>query len=51
MGGGRLFKASALLRVPPEISLAELRSQLENLADDLMVELSLDHLADERGSQ
>ena len=49
MGGGMLFRASALLRVPAEVAEAELRATLEGLADDLMVELTLDAVADERG--
>jgi glycine cleavage system regulatory protein len=52
MGGANLFKASALLRLPAlasdEASIDALRAQLEGLADDLMVELSLDAVADER---
>ena len=47
MGGGQLFRADALLRLPAETSVDELRVQLEGLADDLMVELSLDPV-DER---
>ena len=47
MGGGQLFRADALLRVPAELSIDELRAELEGLADDLMVELSLDAV-DER---
>jgi glycine cleavage system regulatory protein len=42
MGGARLFRASALLRVPTGVALEELRATLEALADDLMVELTLD---------
>ena len=34
-----LFKCKAILRVPAEVSLDQLRSALEELADDLMVEL------------
>lgn len=48
MGGGQLFRASALLRVPGDVAVEELRTTLESLADDLMVELSLDALTDER---
>jgi glycine cleavage system regulatory protein len=47
MGGGQLFRADALLRVPAEVGIDDLRAQLEGLADDLMVELSLDAI-DER---
>lgn len=44
MGGGQLFRAQAVLRVPAEIALDELRATLESLADDLMVELTLEPL-------
>jgi glycine cleavage system regulatory protein len=47
MGGGQLFRADAVLLAPAEIAIDDLRAQLEGLADDLMVELSLDAL-DER---
>jgi glycine cleavage system regulatory protein len=47
MGGGQLFRADALLRAPAELPIDELRAELEGLADDLMVELSLDAV-DER---
>jgi glycine cleavage system regulatory protein len=48
MGGGQLFRASAMLRVPGEVPIEELRTTLEGLADDLMVELSLDAVTDAR---
>ena len=48
MGGAMLFRASALLRLPAETSMDDLRAQLEALADDLMVELTLDAVAHER---
>lgn len=41
MAGGTLFEAQALLKAPPTMSTEELRSMLEDLADDLMVELTL----------
>jgi glycine cleavage system regulatory protein len=41
MSGEQLFHASALLHVPANIELDELRKTLEGLADDLMVELKL----------
>lgn len=41
MGGGQLFRATALLRVPDEAAVDELRAALEALADDLMVEVEL----------
>jgi glycine cleavage system regulatory protein len=47
MGGGQLFRAEALLRAPAEVAIDDLRAQLEGLADDLMVELTLDAV-DER---
>jgi glycine cleavage system regulatory protein len=48
MGGGQLFRASAILRVPGDVAVEELRTTLESLADDLMVELSLDPVTDAR---
>jgi len=39
MSGEILFRARATLRVPGNVSLEELQSTLEKLADDLMVEL------------
>jgi glycine cleavage system regulatory protein len=42
MAGGTLFRASALVRVPSDVPLDDLRAALESLADDLMVELSVD---------
>ena len=42
MTGGMLFRATATLRVPPELDIDELREHLESLAQDLMVDLSLD---------
>lgn len=41
MAGGMLFVARAVLEVPPETSTESLRSMLEALADELMVDLSL----------
>ena len=41
MAGGTLFEAQALLTAPPTMSTEALRSTLEDLADDLMVELTL----------
>ena len=41
MAGGRLFEAQALLKAPPTMSIEALRSMLEDLGDDLMVELTL----------
>jgi glycine cleavage system regulatory protein len=41
MSGGTLFEARALLEAPPAVSTEELRSMLEALADELMVEIRL----------
>jgi glycine cleavage system regulatory protein len=41
MAGGTLFEAQAALTAPPTTSAEELRSTLEGLADDLMVELTV----------
>lgn len=41
MAGGLLFEARAVLEVPPGVGTDELRSMLEGLADELMVDISL----------
>lgn len=41
MAGGTLFEATAVLLAPPATSTDELRSVLEGLADELMVEIRL----------
>lgn len=41
MSGELLFEARALVRVPPDQSLPELRAALERIAGDLMVDLLL----------
>lgn len=41
MSGEALFNAQAVLRVPMQLSTEALQSQLEQLADDLIVEISL----------
>ena len=41
MSGQALFKATALLHLPAGVSEDELRSSLEDLASDLMVDISL----------
>jgi glycine cleavage system regulatory protein len=41
MAGGRLFEASAILDAPPSTSTEALQSVLEQLADELMVEITL----------
>ena len=42
MAGNALFHARALLRVPSQVDMAELRSTLEAIGDDLMVDLTLE---------
>lgn len=44
ISGGMLFKATARLRVPPEVRSEELRVDLEEIANDLMVDITLDDL-------
>jgi glycine cleavage system regulatory protein len=41
MGGGRLFHAIAHLRLPPNLSNTRLVSELESLAADLMVDITV----------
>ena len=41
MAGGRLFEASVVARVPADADLAAVRTDLENLAAELMVEIAL----------
>lgn len=41
MAGGMLFEARAVLEAPPGTSVSELRSALEALGDELMVEIRL----------
>ena len=41
MAGGMLFEAQAVLEAPPETPLDDLRSMLEAIADELMVEIRL----------
>jgi glycine cleavage system regulatory protein len=41
MAGGMLFEAQAVLEAPPETPLDDLRSTLEAIADELMVEIRL----------
>src|SRR5215472_6929074 len=42
MTGGMLFKATARLRVPWEVAVADLQTALEQLAHDLMVDITLE---------
>jgi glycine cleavage system regulatory protein len=41
MAGGRLFEASALVTVPAEVDLDALRTDLEQLASEIQVDLTL----------
>ncbi len=41
MSGEKLFQASARLHLPPELSLDDLRRELESVAQDLMVDVTL----------
>jgi len=42
MAGDTLFKAEAQLQVPQGLNLDRLQRELEQLADDLIVEIQLD---------
>lgn len=42
MGGGVLFQATALLEVPVDVDEAALRSTVEDLSNELMVDIDLD---------
>jgi glycine cleavage system regulatory protein len=42
MSGEQLFEASASLRLPPTVTTEELRTILEDIANELMVDLDLD---------
>jgi glycine cleavage system regulatory protein len=48
MSGESLVRASAQLRVPAQVGTAQLRQALESIANDLMVDLTLDESADRR---
>ena len=43
MAGGMLFEAHATLAAPTSTDQTELRAALESLADELMVDVALDH--------
>jgi glycine cleavage system regulatory protein len=45
MSGGQLFRATAQLRLPPNLLVDDLRHQLEQVAHDLMVDISLNEPA------
>jgi glycine cleavage system regulatory protein len=42
MDGGRLFQARATLLVPPQVKLSSVRTDLEKIATDLMVDVKLE---------
>jgi glycine cleavage system regulatory protein len=44
MTGAMLFKATARLRVPQQVAVADLRTTLEQLAHDLVVDITLEGL-------
>lgn len=46
MAGGKLFEARAVLEAPPGIRIEDLRSTLEALADELMVDVTLSDAED-----
>jgi len=48
MDGRELFKATATLSVPPELSLDKLRGTVEAIAGDLMVDVSFDEAPPKR---
>lgn len=41
MAGGKVFRATAIVHVPETVDLADLQNDLEELANDLMVDISL----------
>lgn len=46
MSGEMLFKADARLKVPADLDLDEFQQELERIADDLIVDISLDRSED-----
>jgi glycine cleavage system regulatory protein len=46
MTGDLLFRARASLRVPPSVTIDDLRRQLETLAGELMVDLAIEDVQD-----
>jgi glycine cleavage system regulatory protein len=46
MSGGHLFEVQAVLEAPPTTSMDDLRSMLEAIADELMVEIRLSDAED-----
>src|SRR4051812_41138044 len=51
MAGGMLFEAHAVLEAPPGASLEQLRSMLEAIGDELMVEIRLSDVEDAASSR
>ena len=41
MSGEKMFRATARLHLPPDLSLEDLRDELESVAQDLMVDVAL----------
>lgn len=41
MAGGKVFRATAVVHIPESVDLADLQNDLEELANDLMVDISL----------
>jgi glycine cleavage system regulatory protein len=41
LSGGELFRANALLQIPPGVEIDTLRRRLEAIAGDLMVDITL----------
>ncbi|MGE3498302.1 MAG: glycine cleavage system protein R [Candidatus Binatia bacterium] len=48
--GENLFKAQAHLRLPPQFGTADLRRALEGLADELMVDITLEDAGEQSGA-
>lgn len=46
MSGVMLFKATAYLRIPPDVVIAEFQDNLEQVAHDLMVDITLQAVSD-----
>ena len=50
MSGETLFKARATLSIPESCDIAQIRQDLERIAEDLIVEISLAELPEARRS-
>lgn len=48
MSGESLFKATAKLAIPPDVDMAKVRETLEDIASDLIVDISLAEVNPER---